>query len=394
MLFMTSETEDKKSMLRKFYFEDPFMDFAFLHILTLHGFKGSEISEIYSATSKINENELDTWRVSWKELAEKVEEIALTAEERGHSVTAREAYLRAVTYYRYSSYALRFSDPRFRSTIEKSRSLFQSFAKLSDPPIEIIEIPYEGKTLPGFFMRHDASGSKRPTIIIGDNASEELYYWIGPPAVERGYNVLLVDLPGMGLNSFNGINYRPDTEVPVKAVIDYLYSRNDVDTSRIAVYGGGETGGYIMTRASAYENRIRACIVDPFVSDMESVASHSGGFGPLSIGQTDPDSIGSNVADCVLMQNGINPKRPSESLKLMKVDISMINCPVLGLNDSGDNSELLRQANEAIESTSNSATTHMVFSAEEANFYRQLDNFSLKHRVMFDWLDEVFDHRR
>jgi hypothetical protein len=91
------------------------------------------------------------------------------------------------------------------------------------------------------------------------------------------------------------------------------------------------------------------------------------------------------------MQNGINPKRPLESLKLMKLDISLINCPVLGLNDSGDNSELLRQANEAIENISNSATKHMVFTAEEANFYRQLDNFSLKHRVMFDWLDEVFD---
>ena len=77
---MTGEIEDKKSVRRKFYFEDSFMDFAFLHILTLHGFKGSEISEIYSAASKINENELDTWRVAWKKLAEKVEEIALTAE--------------------------------------------------------------------------------------------------------------------------------------------------------------------------------------------------------------------------------------------------------------------------------------------------------------------------
>jgi len=51
----------------------------------------------------------------------------------------------------------------------------------------------------------DASGQRRPTIIIGDNACEELYYWVGPPALERGYNALLVDLPGIGLNSFNGI---------------------------------------------------------------------------------------------------------------------------------------------------------------------------------------------
>jgi len=60
--------------------------------------------------------------------------------------------------------------------------------------------------------------------------------------------------------------------VPVKAVVDYLCARSDVDPLRIAVYGGGEGGGYIMTRAVAHEHRIAACIADPLVSDMESIA--------------------------------------------------------------------------------------------------------------------------
>jgi hypothetical protein len=45
-----------------------------------------------------------------------------------------------------------------------------------------------------------------------------------------------VDLPGAGLNSFNGLPFRFDTEVPVKAVIDYLCARSEVDPSRIAAY--------------------------------------------------------------------------------------------------------------------------------------------------------------
>jgi hypothetical protein len=93
-----------------------------------------------------------------------------------------------------------------------------------DPPIEVVEVPHEGKTLPGYFLRPDASGKKRPTIIVADNVSEELYYW-GIPAIERGYNALFVDSPGIGLNPFKGIAFRADTEVPVNAAIDYLFAQ-------------------------------------------------------------------------------------------------------------------------------------------------------------------------
>jgi hypothetical protein len=215
------------------YFKDPFTDMAFLHTLALHGFKGSEIGECYSAAAQIREGDVESWREAWDALAKRVEGMARTAEREGHRVSARESYLRAVTYYRNVAWSVPVSDPDYRATIAKSRSLFQRFAALSDPPIEVVAV------------------QKRPTIIIGDNASEELYYWVGPPALERGYNALLVDLPGVGLKSFNGIAFRADTEVPVTAVIDYLCARSDVDTSRIAAYGGGEGGGYIMTRAVA-----------------------------------------------------------------------------------------------------------------------------------------------
>ena len=41
--------EEKESL----YFKDPFTDMAFLHTLALHGFKGSEIGECYSAAAQI-----------------------------------------------------------------------------------------------------------------------------------------------------------------------------------------------------------------------------------------------------------------------------------------------------------------------------------------------------
>ena len=77
----------------------------------------------------------------------------------------------------------------------------------------------------------------------------------------------------------------------------------------------------------------------------------------------------------------------------MKVDTSTITCPTLGLNDSHDYPELLQQARAACATIAKRPRLHM-FTPEDGCFYRQLDNFGLKHRVMFDWLDEVFGNQR
>lgn len=385
---MTEQTQEKASKRKSFYFTDPFTDLAFLHALTLHGFKGSEIGECYYAAAQIQDGDPQSWREAWNSLAEKVEEIAKSAEARGHRVSAREAYLRSVTYYRNVAWGIRTSDPEYQATIEKSRALFQKFAALCDPPIEVVEIPYEGTVLPGYFIRPDASSRKRPTIIIGDNASEELYYWVAPPAIERGYNALLVDLPGIGLNSFRGLLFRADTEVPVKAVIDYLCSRSDVDPERIAAYGGGEGGGYIMTRAVSHEHRIAACVVDPLVSDMEPIAPLF--FKHTLPGSEDKETLASIAGTIIPLIWGLTSP---EAIKKMKVETRDITCPTLCLNDSHDYPELLEQAREAITSIANERTAQRIFVPEDGTSYRQLDNFGLKHRVMFDWLDEIFDYR-
>jgi len=80
------------------YFKDPVMDLDFVLTLAKHGFKGSEIGECYSAAAQIQEGDVESWRDAWNTLAEKVEKIANIAESQGHRVSARDSYLRAVTY--------------------------------------------------------------------------------------------------------------------------------------------------------------------------------------------------------------------------------------------------------------------------------------------------------
>ena len=244
-----------------------------MHTLNHATFKGAEIGECLAAASKVVEGNAESWRRAWQEQGEKAERAGRQADDRGHGVSAREAYLRAVTYYYHACLAIPVDDPAYRAGVEHYRSLFQRFAALSTPAIEVIGIPYQGTRLPAYFLRPDAGGGAHPTVVIGDNTSEELYYWVGPPGVERGYNVLLVDLPGMGLNTFHGVYFRPDTEVAIGACIDYLSKRGDVDPSRIAFYGGGEPGGWVAVRAAAREPRIAACVADPYVADSDAILS-------------------------------------------------------------------------------------------------------------------------
>ena len=48
--------------------------------------------------------------------------------------------------------------------------------------------------------------------------------------------------PSCGIELFPWLVFRGDTEVPIKAVTDYLCSRRDVGQARIAAYGSGEPG--------------------------------------------------------------------------------------------------------------------------------------------------------
>jgi hypothetical protein len=370
---------------KKLYFDDVFADLFLVHMLNHATFKGAELGEVQAGAARVTEGKPETWQRAWQEQGQQAEAAGREADERGHAVSAREAYLRAVTYYYHACLALGADDPAFRAGVEHYRAVFQRFAALSTPPIEVIGIPYENTHLPAYLLRPDASGQPHPTVIIGDNTSEELYYWVGPPGVERGYNVLLVDLPGMGLNTFHGIYFRPDTEVAVGACIDYLTARPDVDPARIAFYGGGEPGGWVAVRAAAREPRIAACVADPYVSDSDAILSvfRRPDLAVLSQG---PRTVPGQAEQTARFYSG----EPGRGYPRLEAEPQRIHCPLLCLSDSSDNDELRQQAADAVAAAPNPASRHQVFTPQDGTvYYRQLDNFSLKHRVMFDWLDEV-----
>ena len=234
---------------------------------------GADFGECMQTAGRIAEGDADGWYREWTETADRLFAIAEASKAEGHTVSAREAYLRASNYYR-TSYPFLYGapvDPRLLEAFEKETTAFLRAASLFDPPVEPIEIPYEGTTLPGYFYRVDCSNGRRPTLIATngyDSTIQEMHFAHAVAAVRRGYNCLTFDGPGQGRALIGqNLHMRPDWENVVAPVVDYALSRPGVDPGRVALVGWS-FGGYLAPRAASGEHRLAACIADPGQWDM------------------------------------------------------------------------------------------------------------------------------
>jgi hypothetical protein len=254
-------------------FRSESFDFQLMRWLSQAPYSGSEIGECFSTAHLIADGDNESWLREWEKTAGRVEGIARACLDRGHRVSAREAFLRATTYYEAAFFYAADSDPRKRELYDHHRHSFQAAGALFDTPFEAVEIPYEGRTLPGYFLRPDDSGDPRPTVMIitgGDGTAERLYFNGGGAAgLRRGYNVLCFEGPGQtgAYLLDNTLTYRYDWEVPTVAALDYLAGRPEVDPDRIA-YIGYSWGGYFVPRAAAFEKRIAACVAACLLPDV------------------------------------------------------------------------------------------------------------------------------
>src|SRR5215471_7495439 len=255
----------------KIYFGDREYDGQFLRAID-YAPAGAQIGEAWAIAAQIQAGDPTSWYNAWSSYADRLYQLAVKARDAGHRVSARNAFLRASNYYR-TAYIFMFAlpvDPRVIEAYQNQTDAFRKAAALFERPIETLKIPYEKTTLPGYFIKPDASGAPRKTLLCTggyDGTCEELFFIIAGGASERGYNVLIFDGPGQGgALVMQKLVMRPDWENVVTPVVDYLVRRGDVDPARIALYGGS-FGGYLAPRAAAFEHRLAACIADAALFD-------------------------------------------------------------------------------------------------------------------------------
>jgi dienelactone hydrolase len=194
----------------------------------------------------------------------------------GHRISARDGLMRANNYYRAAEFFLHGNpdDPRIDHAYNRARDCFHAAAALFDPPIEPVEIPYEGTVLHGYFYRAAGSGSDaspRPTMMMHsgfDGPCEELHWFGAAAGQERGYHVLTFDGPGhAAARRLDGLVFRPDWENVITPVLNWLLARPGVDPTRVGLLGLS-MGGMLAPRAAAFEHRLAACVAMDGVYDL------------------------------------------------------------------------------------------------------------------------------
>jgi dipeptidyl aminopeptidase/acylaminoacyl peptidase len=201
----------------------------------------------------------DGWCRAWSDRAAHHEQIGREALAKKHFLTAAECLQRAGVYYHFGSFLFVNDVEQMKVAHLKGVACRQAALPYLRPPGERVTIPYQGKTFAGA-LRKPVGVEKPPVVVMAvglDSAKEEGDAYEAP-FLARGMATLMFEGPGQGEAQYD-FAIRGDYEVPVKAVIDYVETRSDLDSKRIGMWGVS-LGGYYAPRAAAFEKRIKACI--------------------------------------------------------------------------------------------------------------------------------------
>jgi dienelactone hydrolase len=226
----------------------------------------ANVGECLAIADQITAGDRDSWYCAWSDFASGLLARGDEAREAGHSVSARNVYLRAAEYFRQAFFFHRedLDADKLRSAFSSSVAAFRSALELFEHPPRVLT-----GSMSGYLFTPAGAGSY-PTIlhIDGyDGTAEELYASV-PAALERGYAFAAVDGPGQGGMLYDErVPMRPDWENVVPEMFDVLAAEPAVDEQRIVLVGRS-FGGVIATRGAAGEDRLAAMIVDPGQFDM------------------------------------------------------------------------------------------------------------------------------
>jgi alpha-beta hydrolase superfamily lysophospholipase len=247
--------------------KDELLDAQTLRAVGVAPYGGADVGECLATAARVKGTDLTSWHDAWTSTAVATLALAEGEAAAGRPVSARLAFWRASSYFRTAGIMLMGLpvDPRLVASCARQTSAFRRGAALLDSPPEVLAIPYEGTTLPGYFFSAGQRPAPRATVILTggyDGTAEELYFFNGAAALARGYNVLAFDGPGQGAALLQqGLVLRPDWESVVTPVLDYALSRPDVDPARVALIGLS-LGAHLAPRAASAEHRLAACIAD------------------------------------------------------------------------------------------------------------------------------------
>jgi hypothetical protein len=396
----------------KFFKHD---DFEFMMELALGAtyHRGADIGECLSTAARIKDGDAESWYSEWKATGDRIAEAARASELAGRRVSAREAWLRAASYYDTATFFLDATDDpeRMKPTWELHRAAWEGFARNHDPDIERVSIPYEDTELEGWLMRAGEPGGRRPLLVLNNGSDGPVSaMWLQGAAggLARGYDCLTFDGPGQGAALWRGgLHFRFDWEAVITPVVDFALGLDGVDPDRIALLGVSQ-GGYWVPRAVAFERRIAAAVADPGVWDVgRSWHAHLPKSMERQLAEGERDKFNRGMdwgtrfskatrGSLSFRMRPFGKETPFdvyEALEEYRMDgvAERIECPIL-ITDP-ENEQFWpgdpRQLYDAVATPEESKALVPFTAAEGADGHCEPRAFGVRDQRIFDWLDSV-----
>jgi pimeloyl-ACP methyl ester carboxylesterase len=202
----------------------------------LTGMKADDVREILAQIKSLDRDE---WAAAWTRMGDRYAAGARDVEKSDRKAAAA-AWLMAFRYHSFGGWPTPNS-PGKKAAFEKGVASFRTYAALSDPVLEDVRVPFEGKEVRAYLALPKGVRPAPVVLAIGGLDSYKEYW--GERVEEflkAGLGVLCLDMPGTGEAP---IKIDVGAERMYSSVIDYLQKRPDVDGKRLAVLGVS-WGGY------------------------------------------------------------------------------------------------------------------------------------------------------
>ena len=386
-------------------FENKDMDFNFNWLIGVGEVIGLSTSQIFYAVKDMKGDNPKDWRENFTRLAR-------SEEARAESLISKDNYLAGVSYlsagqaYRA---VLHYINPKRVEYLERVKDMEESFIKgigALEIPLSAIEIPFEDTYLPAYYI--EQKNKHCPTLIMvggGDTYREDLFYFAGFPGWKRGYNVLMVDLPGQGKLPSQGQTFRVDMEKPISTAINWLEENAQYKPEKLAIYGVSG-GGYFTGLAVAHDTRIKAWIASTPITDVAKVFQKEFGNAlkaPSFSIRLATKLIGSLNESAQISLDKYAWQLGTDDFKeavnevyrqALPVQTKNINIPSLFLVGESEGEELIQQTEDLCTELKNKGIDVKLirFTEEEgADAHCQVNNLRLAHHIVYNWLDDVFN---
>jgi pimeloyl-ACP methyl ester carboxylesterase len=257
-----------------------------------------EAAPVISGLRSVDREE---WAHAFSALAGPHEEKAARAEAAEDHAGAMKSYLLAYDYYHLARYPAPNSPGKLKA-YRKSQENYLKAARYFDPPLERVEMPFQGRPGEGAvsvgYLRKPKGQETPPVLILWGGIDAFKEERKSEAFLEAEIATLLIDMPGVADAPLPGSE---DAERLWDAVLDWIDRRADLDSKRVAVLGGS-TGGYWATKV-AHTHRERLCAAvnqggpAHYAFTPDWIVKAQGGEYPFELADTLASAFGRSTAE-------------------------------------------------------------------------------------------------